>query len=109
MTGVQTCALPIYLFLAFKETLTNVVRHSKASEVSIRIGVADADRLLICVEDNGQGLPTVVGEGADGLANLRERMTRIGGQCDIENRPGVGVTVRLSMPMPAERGQRIQT
>ena len=96
------------LFLAFKETLTNVVRHSKASEVSIRIGVADADRLLICVEDNGQGLPTVVGEGADGLANLRERMARIGGQCDIENRPGVGVAVRLSMPMPVVRGQRIQ-
>jgi signal transduction histidine kinase len=89
------------LFLAFKEALNNVVRHSRASEVSIRIGVADTDRLLICVEDNGQGLPTVVGEGADGLANLRERMARIGGQCDIENRPGVGVAVRLSLPLAA--------
>ena len=95
------------LFLAFKEALTNVVRHSKASEVSIRIGLGDADRLLICVEDNGQGLGAAAGADADGLVNLRQRMARIGGRCDIENRPGSGVAVRFSLPLPAVPGKRI--
>jgi signal transduction histidine kinase len=93
------------LFLAFKEALTNVVRHSRASEVSVRICLGEKDRLLVCVEDNGQGLPEAVGEGADGLLNLRRRLERIGGQCDIENRPGGGVAVRLSLPLPAARGK----
>jgi signal transduction histidine kinase len=87
------------LFLAFKEVLTNVVRHSKAKEVSIRISVAERDRLLIGVEDNGQGLPAAVGENADGLANLRRRMKAIGGACEIGARPGGGVAVRLSLPL----------
>jgi signal transduction histidine kinase len=87
------------LFLAFKEVLTNVVRHSKAKEVSIRITVAERDRLLIGVEDNGQGLPEAVGENADGLANLRRRMKAIGGACEIGARPGGGVAVRLSLPL----------
>jgi signal transduction histidine kinase/streptogramin lyase len=88
------------LFLAFKEVLTNVARHSNASEVSIRISTARRDGLLIRVEDNGQGLPDVVGEHADGLANLRRRMADIGGACEIGARGGGGVTVRLSLPLP---------
>jgi signal transduction histidine kinase/ligand-binding sensor domain-containing protein len=87
------------LFLAFKEVLTNVVRHSKASEVSIRISLAEQGRLLIGVEDNGQGLPETVGENADGLANLRRRMAHIGGACEIVTREGGGVAVRLSLPL----------
>jgi signal transduction histidine kinase/ligand-binding sensor domain-containing protein len=92
------------LFLAFKEALTNVVRHSGATEVTIKIGREGEGRLLICIEDNGQGLPPVMGEGADGLENLRQRMGRIGGHCDIANRPGGGVAVRLISPLSALRG-----
>ena len=91
------------LFLAFKEALTNVVRHSQATEVFIRIGLADADRLLICVEDNGHGLPQVAADGAEGLRNLRQRMAKIGGECEIHNRAEGGVAVRLSSPLPAAR------
>ena len=48
------------LFLAFKEALTNMVRHSGAAEVSIRIRLETSSRLFICIEDNGHGLPAVV-------------------------------------------------
>jgi signal transduction histidine kinase len=89
------------LFLAFKEALTNVVKHSGASEVLLRFSVEGRERLLISIEDDGQGLPQMVREGADGLDNLRQRMTRIGGQCEINNRPGGGVAVRLSLPLAA--------
>jgi signal transduction histidine kinase len=87
------------LFLAFKEVLTNVVRHSKASEVSIRISLAGRDCLEIGIEDNGQGLPETVRENADGLTNLRRRMAHVGGDCEIGAREGGGVAIRLSLPL----------
>jgi signal transduction histidine kinase len=85
------------LFLAFEEILANIVKHSGANEVHIKISFAGKNRLCICIEDDGRGLPPVVAEGADGLNNLRQRMAQIGGQCEIVNRPSGGVAVCLSL------------
>jgi len=91
------------LFLAFKEALTNVVRHSGASEVHIRIFVEGQTRLVVCIEDNGHGLPQVVRDSADGLINLRQRMERIGGECEITNPQNGGVVVSLSLQLAARQ------
>src|SRR5205814_8086820 len=93
------------LFLAFKEALTNVVRHSGASEVHIRIFLEETTRLILCVEDNGRGLPSVVAENSDGLISLRQRMERIGGNCEINSLQTGGVAVRLSLPLATLRQQ----
>ena len=94
-----------HLFLAFKETLTNVVRHSGASEVRVSISLEEANRLLISVQDNGHGLPPIKAEGADGLINLRERMTQLRGDCGVHNLPEGGVGVKLSVPLSAADGK----
>jgi signal transduction histidine kinase/ligand-binding sensor domain-containing protein len=93
------------LFLAFKEALTNVVKHSGATEVRIKISFEEKERLIINIEDNGRGLPRVVkdDEGADGLHNLHQRMSQIGGQCKIANQPSGGVVVNLRLPLAAHR------
>jgi signal transduction histidine kinase len=82
------------LFLAFKEALNNVVRHAEASEVRLRILVED-DELIVAVTDNGRGLqPAAVTEaGMDGLANMRARMSALGGRCEIRSAPAQGTTV----------------
>ena len=87
------------LFLAFKEALTNIVKHSGATEVRIRILLEGKNRLLLCLEDNGRGLPPGVDTDANGLVNLRQRMAQIGGQCGIANQPSGGVAVNLSLPL----------
>ncbi|HEV2694918.1 MAG TPA: triple tyrosine motif-containing protein, partial [Verrucomicrobiae bacterium] len=88
------------LFLAFKEALTNVVRHSEATEVRIKIAFEDKKRLLMVIEDNGRGLPAATtGDAGDGLNNLRRRMAQIGGECDIASLPAGGVAVTLSVPL----------
>jgi signal transduction histidine kinase len=87
------------LFLAFKEALTNIVRHSGATEVSIRIALDGEKLLVVSIEDNGRGLPRMPTEAGDGLLNLHQRMARLAGHCDIANRAEGGVTVRLSMPL----------
>ncbi len=94
------------LFLAFEEVLSNVVRHSGATEVRVKILVERENSLSICVEDNGRGLSATVDEGADGLINLRQRMAGIGGQCEIISRASGGVSVRLSLSLAARRKKR---
>ncbi len=83
------------LLLAFKEALTNVVKHAEASKVCIRIG-GDTQSLWVSVEDNGQGVKQNHPEG-DGLINMSNRMKLIGGECEINTRLGGGTTVTFRM------------
>jgi len=86
-------------FLAFKEALTNVIRHSQAAEVWILIS-ADAHNLLVVVEDNGKGFAArPAGVGADGLGNMSRRMTQLGGRCEIQSVPDSGTRVRFVLPL----------
>jgi signal transduction histidine kinase/ligand-binding sensor domain-containing protein len=87
------------LFLAFSEALNNVIRHSAATEVLIRIEGAP-DHLVVSVKDNGRGLSKgLVSEGAEGLKSMRRRLKRMGGRCEIEGRDGEGTTVRFWVPL----------
>ena len=81
------------LFLAFREALTNVVKHAQASEVCVRIG-GDPQSLWVAVEDNGKGMAPDH-PGGDGLVNMNNRMNQIGGRCEIRGRSGSGTTVTL--------------
>lgn len=86
------------LFLAVKEAVRNAGRHSRAAEIWLRINVEN-DRLLVRVEDDGCGFdPASTSEG-NGLQNMRDRLARLGGVCQIRNRNGKGTTVELSLPL----------
>jgi signal transduction histidine kinase len=88
------------LFYAFKEALTNVVRHARATQVCLRISVQDG-HLLVALADNGVGLPPRTGQaGDDGLANMRSRLRSLGGSCDILGAPQQGTTVQFRAPLP---------
>lgn len=78
-----------HLFLAIKEALNNVVRHSSASEVWIRVK-CENQRLTILVEDNGRGIGVrLEKQGEDGLANIRRRMASLQGTVSVEDGPPV--------------------
>lgn len=89
------------LFLAVKETLNNVARHSAATEVEFRMAIVD-QCLQITVTDNGVGFDTATPTTGLGLANLRRRLDAIGGQCSIESRPATGTTVTMFLPLPSD-------
>ncbi len=87
------------IFLAFKEAITNVIRHSGATEVRLGARVI-GNRLRFSIADNGRGLPPGAGtRGRDGLANMRERLARMGGRFEIRTQRGRGTTVRFYMPL----------
>lgn len=87
------------VFLAFKEALNNAVRHSGASQVHIEMNVV-GQQLRIVVSDNGRGFTGPVRQpGSDGLASMQERMTKLGGHCDIHSELNRGTTVQFSLPL----------
>jgi signal transduction histidine kinase len=88
------------LFLAFKEALNNIVRHSGASEVLLSIDVEEGN-LRIRVSDDGCGFDPLSGHplGSEGLANMAERMAKLGGKCDISAEPGEGTMVEFTLPL----------
>jgi signal transduction histidine kinase len=86
------------LFLAFKEALTNVVRHSGATEVRLGIWL-EAGELWLSMTDNGHGLPTETRtEAMDGVANMRARLEKLGGRFEITSAKDCGTTLRFCVP-----------
>ena len=87
------------LFLAFKEALNNVVRHSGATEVSMNIQV-DQGHVCLTITDNGRGwgAPGRV-EETDGLVNMRARLQKMGGRFEVNTRAGQGTVVRFNLPL----------
>jgi len=83
------------------EALSNVVRHARARQVQIRVGLEDG-RLRVTVRDDGVGLPRQF-EAGYGLRNMRERARLLGGQLDVAGVPGKGTTVTLDIPWRDER------
>ncbi len=90
------------LFLVIKEALHNVVKHAQAREVWLRAAFND-QVLDVTIEDNGCGFDQAPDDAfADGLRNMRQRMSDIGGECRFESQPGRGTRVVLHLPWPIE-------
>jgi signal transduction histidine kinase/ligand-binding sensor domain-containing protein len=93
------------LFLAVKEALNNIVKHARASEVWVRVTLAK-DVLRVVVEDNGQGFERAPENAwADGLRNMRQRLTAIGGRCRIDSQTGAGTTITFEVPFERSKAR----
>lgn len=94
------------LMMVVREALANVVRHSGASEVLLRLR-HEGGSLELEIRDNGSGLKAG-GEGrvggGNGLRNMEERTGAIGGSLRVEGREGKGTTVWVRIPMGGGAG-----
>jgi signal transduction histidine kinase len=82
-----------------REAVANAVRHAGATRISIRSATEDG-RLLISVEDDGRGFEPLTPATGLGLGDMRERAAWCHGEVSVEPIPGLGTTVRLSIPVP---------
>lgn len=87
-----------HLFMAVKEALHNVVKHSRATTVNLSAAITPQS-LRLTVTDDGRGFTEGTADAqADGLCNIRQRLAEIGGACNITSEPGRGTTVLLEFP-----------
>lgn len=84
-----------------QEALTNVARHARARNVSIRLA-RDGDRLVCQVRDDGVGFDDgAVRRGGLGLLGIRERLHALGGTLQIRGGPGRGAELHFHLPWEA--------
>jgi ligand-binding sensor domain-containing protein/signal transduction histidine kinase len=87
------------LFLVVKEGLTNVVKHSGATEVWLRTNWA-APMLELGIEDNGSGVSACAGDAhSDGVRNMEQRLRTMKGSFSMEPRQEGGTRLRLRVPL----------
>ncbi len=80
-----------------QEAVTNVLRHSDASRLTVRACKVDDDAILVQVRDNGRGFDVAAASSGHGLANMRARAAQTGGTLKITSNDG-GTTVSLILP-----------
>ncbi len=87
------------LYRIVQESLTNVVKHARASNVSVVL-TRKYDSVSVVVEDDGVGFEPARQHGDGiGLVGMRERVDLLGGRVTIESRPGAGATFVAEVPL----------
>ncbi|MGH2701885.1 MAG: sensor histidine kinase, partial [Actinomycetota bacterium] len=84
-----------------QESLTNVVKHARATEARTVLTYAP-NRLVIEIVDNGGGPPTTGRDGGHGLAGMRERVAMFGGSLDAAPLRDGGFRVHAELPLTKE-------
>lgn len=88
------------IFRILQESLTNIVRHAEATEVSIQVRHAD-DHALLTVRDNGRGIDVPRKPDSLGLLGMRERARLLGGTLEVQALPEGGTLLSACLPCPA--------
>jgi signal transduction histidine kinase len=94
----------IHVYRIVQEAVTNVVKHSAATEAAVVIKKRTAI-VTLSIRDNGQGFDTVkpfahshsLGYGLNGIA---ERVRILGGTFTMDSRPGEGTSLTVEVPLP---------
>lgn len=86
----------INVYRILQETLTNIIKHAKATEVDIR--VAGEDIISMYIVDNGVGFDMAAGKKGMGLWNIQDRVNLLQGKLKVESSPGKGVFIQIEFP-----------
>lgn len=88
------------IFRILQESLTNIARHSQASEVRVSL-VKDEQFITMTITDNGKGFDTNGNSSRSsmGISGMKERAVSLGGQCLIQSSPQQGTQMIVRVPL----------
>ncbi|MGC1550995.1 MAG: sensor histidine kinase [Rhodanobacter sp.] len=82
-----------------QEALTNALRHAQADHFTAGL-VYGSDGIRLKLNDTGRGFDTEDEHGGFGLLGMKERVSRMGGQLDIQSRSDRGTAISIMLPLP---------
>ena len=95
----------ITLYRILQETLTNVIKHSNASQVWVELTIEE-HQIILTIQDNGSGFSKEDDSSRKGIgiAGLRERLTLVGGELMVSSSSTKGTIISAQLPMEKIRG-----
>jgi signal transduction histidine kinase len=87
------------LYRIVQEALTNVVKHARASRVSVVVARKPTSVTAMVEDDGVGGEAASTRDGGLGLVGMRERVALLGGRLTLEMRPDEGTTVLAEVPL----------
>jgi len=103
--------LSLCIFRVFQEGYTNVLRHARATKISISLRHISSEKAVVLkIRDNGRGIrPEEVADPKSfGLIGMRERLRPYKGRMSLRGTPDKGTTLTISIPTPAKSSQNGQ-
>ncbi len=82
-----------------EEALTNVVKHAKASKVTVRLDSSREGWLRLAVRDNGQGFDVENPHSGLGMGTMQDYAEAVDGECSVHCDPGGGTEVTAVLPL----------
>lgn len=88
------------VYRVVQEALHNAERHSGAHQIRVYVEHTAGGRLRVSIQDDGKGFDPAAGAGL-GILGMGERILRLGGQINVDSRPGKGTIISFELPVPA--------
>ena len=90
------------IFRVVQEALTNVARHAAAGKVDIVLEDSN-EHIDLVIQDDGRGFDTAARKKTFGLLGMRERITMLGGELELDSRPDQGTRITCRLPRQPDK------
>jgi signal transduction histidine kinase len=87
-----------------QEALNNIVKHAEARTATLQV-TERSGRLEVFVSDDGCGFNPAGDHDGFGVIGMRERVELVGGELEIESKPGSGTRIRASVPLAGAKSR----
>jgi signal transduction histidine kinase len=107
LTSSLSSEISTAIYRILQEALTNISKHSGATQVNIQLQ-SKAGQLHLIVEDNGKGFNPEQNTTGFGLQGMRERAVALGGNFQIASSPGQGCRIMVVVPQIQKNKYKIE-
>jgi len=86
------------VFLIFKESVHNMVRHSRCSNVEVSLRIEN-HAIFLALKDDGKGFDIAQASLGHGLMSMKQRAKVLGAALEVTSRAGAGTLISLKVPL----------
>lgn len=94
--------IKLNIYRILQEQLKNIHKYSKATEISIELGLKD-NQIHLKITDNGIGFDSNKIKPGIGLMNIKKRAELFSGKFTLETAPQKGCSITIEIPIPVEK------